>query len=530
MEAKESLGEILEKRGKGFFEEEIVKWGLELCQILENQERQKPAELLQFKLNKLFFVNEKLEAENGKAKNLQESIHSLGACLFHLATAKPFQIDYLLDGYPLVRQFNSELSEEIEMVITKAIGWQVEERYTKIDALKEDLGRASKRITEEKAKKAEEAAKVAKKEKKKVFFKEPVEEKILKIPVQKEDQEARVEAGAETEVKKEILKPPEKKIIDFSQCIWRPRNIGLQGKALDVRDIIVFRDGSWMIATRAGVYRSQDQGKNWQACNQGLEEAELNVQTIAQLADRAVLIGFLDEDGVYRSDDQGESWRSQNKELKGIARDIKVIYLDGNQVWIGTDGDGIYRSIISQDELDWKSYNKGLRDKVLCISAIASLKDGTLFIGTGDGVYRSTDQGANWHGCREGFEDKEAGGYVKTLLVLGDDALIVSFFDRNVYQSKDRGESWQRKIRGTWIWAIGFLDKNHLLIESHSESDSEWQWIDNEFKESARKFNTEGFLKSWKPWIRAMAINHNGLAVIGTDNGIYVLEKKEVEK
>ena len=146
-------------------------------------------------------------------------------------------------------------------------------------------------------------------------------------------------------------------------------------------------DMAWMSMPEAGILRTQDGGKTWQPFGQSL--AGQKVMTLAlQPGSGEVLYAGMLSGGVYRSQDGGESWQpsSSGMDANEPIFAIAVDPVRKNVVYAGSARSGVY---ISQDSgQTWVIHNEGLRTRAVHVLALSS--DGnTLYAGTrGEGVFR----------------------------------------------------------------------------------------------------------------------------------------------
>jgi photosystem II stability/assembly factor-like uncharacterized protein len=98
------------------------------------------------------------------------------------------------------------------------------------------------------------------------------------------------------------------------------------------------------------------------------------------------------EDGVYRSGDDGANWEQAGPKTIVRALSVESAGASGFHLFAGTFNDGVYLSTDPGDT--WAQVNFGLLNRsVHCLAA----NDSTLFAGTDtSGVFISTDGGANW--------------------------------------------------------------------------------------------------------------------------------------
>ena len=111
----------------------------------------------------------------------------------------------------------------------------------------------------------------------------------------------------------------------------------------------------WLGAVERGVFRSLDSGRTWETSRQGLRASHVRTVTFDPVRPRT-LYTAAQTLGVYRSTDAGRTWAPIN---------AKLPFAKGYGVGVNT-------------------------------VAAHPLRPGTLFAGTGGGVYRSLDRGDHW--------------------------------------------------------------------------------------------------------------------------------------
>jgi photosystem II stability/assembly factor-like uncharacterized protein len=189
----------------------------------------------------------------------------------------------------------------------------------------------------------------------------------------------------------------------------------------------------------SGIFRSDDRGSSWSGTNNGLSDPF--ILALASGPDGTVYAGTF-HGGVFRSKDSGASWQTINDGLKRL--EIKALLVRDGTVYAGT-GDGVYR--LSPSDNRWSVLTGGLDDTLVHAIAIAS--DHTVYVGTsGKGLFRFKSQDPsrpNWQRLSEGLKDHEGliENFIRVLAVDRDQALYAGTFDGGVFRSTDGGEHWR---------------------------------------------------------------------------------------
>ena len=147
----------------------------------------------------------------------------------------------------------------------------------------------------------------------------------------------------------------------------------------------------------AGVFKSTDRGKNWTQINNGLNSLETNVLAVDP-NDSDVLYLGTDDDGIYKSINGGENWKKLIPSASFGVGDIVVDPQNSNNVYMGTVdyfrlsesrgvlGDfGVYKS--TDGGTTWEEFNSGL-NHLGVFSLELSEENRILYAGTrAGGVY-----------------------------------------------------------------------------------------------------------------------------------------------
>ena len=188
-----------------------------------------------------------------------------------------------------------------------------------------------------------------------------------------------------------------------------------------------------------GIFRSDDRGRSWTGVNNGLGDPF--ILSLASAPDGTLYAGTL-RAGVFRSQDSGKNWQPVNAGLKRL--EIKALVVKDGAVYAGT-GDGVYR--LPPGEMHWGVLTKGL-DETL-VHAIVIAPDRTFYAGTsGKGVFRfkpGATSEPQWQRLRQGLIDHEGlvENFIRVLTVESERVLYAGTFDGGVFRSGDGGESWR---------------------------------------------------------------------------------------
>src|SRR5262249_17880342 len=134
--------------------------------------------------------------------------------------------------------------------------------------------------------------------------------------------------------------------------------------------------------TDYGVFVSTDQGMSWQPINRGLpspiqSDVRKYVKTLAVSGD--TLFAGTAGSGIFRFDNQSRNWTEINNGL--LNRDVNTFAVSGDRIIVGTEA-GI--SVSTDRGENWRSANAGIQAHVIDYIDVI---DNRLLVGTGGNVY-----------------------------------------------------------------------------------------------------------------------------------------------
>ena len=178
---------------------------------------------------------------------------------------------------------------------------------------------------------------------------------------------------------------------------------------------------------QAGLYRSTDNGENWERTN-AVESDEYirSIETINQ----TVLVATYNR--LICSSDNGNTWMQANG-LENIT--ITSITSIGSILFVGThDIHGVYCS--SDNGLHWMPAGLVLDSNSMGIYNV-EVCGTVLFVGGKSGLYRSTNYGKNWTKIAVDNEDGKV-----WCIKSKDNKLLFCVEDGILFRSKDYGSTW----------------------------------------------------------------------------------------
>lgn len=193
--------------------------------------------------------------------------------------------------------------------------------------------------------------------------------------------------------------------------------------------------------TISGVFRSTDGGLHWLSADSGM-----NGQYLSHLATNgSALFAATSGSYVYRSLDSGATWLNVTNGMVGNY--FNGLWTIGETIYCGSEN-GLFRSTDNGDS--WVAIDSGLPDGA-SINAFGNTEN-DLFVGTSVSgyssetynAYRSSDNGDHWVQADSGIGDAE----VNDLFGVHGDVFASVWYGGNVYFTNDDGNSWNAKNEG----------------------------------------------------------------------------------
>ncbi|NIR52717.1 MAG: hypothetical protein GWN55_08430 [Phycisphaerae bacterium] len=229
---------------------------------------------------------------------------------------------------------------------------------------------------------------------------------------------------------------------------WNRLNAGLKDEY--VRVLAIRQDGVILAATYNGqnsrFITSTDTGNTW---SEKILPKSLNIRDIAFNSSGHVFIASVESDetsaGMFRSTDNGQNWTQIN--IPTItALDLEIT--PEGEIYAATSR-GVFRS--NDEGNSWLKLNEGLSDTI--VLKLTTDIDGTLYASTDqNGIFRSMDEGFTWtqtglvKPCIEVLMS-HPNGYL--FAVVGFHAAIYGCIEpEGIYFSTDKGETWEQLNEG----------------------------------------------------------------------------------
>lgn len=197
------------------------------------------------------------------------------------------------------------------------------------------------------------------------------------------------------------------------------------------------RDARLLYAgTATGVFRSRDSGQTWERpAGSMLVQNVLSLVVDATWEDRLYAGTSL---GLYSTANGGDSWEQVESVGDGILA-LATGPVGSGLIYAGTFGRGVFSH--ADGDSAWRQSDTTLTNGVIFDLAASPLDTQTVYAGTADGLFASSDRGTTWR--RLGAE--LTGESVRSIYLppLPDgDLIVLGTFGRGVVRSTDGGANW----------------------------------------------------------------------------------------
>ena len=194
------------------------------------------------------------------------------------------------------------------------------------------------------------------------------------------------------------------------------------------------RDATLLVATRgSGVYRSESRGEKWISANKGLKDK--NVVSLKAIKDQSGAIHFLAlsaNGNTFQTTDGGSNWNAV--ENTGVFEVIAA----GKTTFLAASNTG---GIFNLSDEKWQKV--GQLPPSTSASALLEM-EGTLFVGTRNGVIFTKDTGAD----NQFREVIDLGDPITSMTTqtdeLGRKIVLVTAWNTALFYSKDNGHNWSK--------------------------------------------------------------------------------------
>ena len=198
-----------------------------------------------------------------------------------------------------------------------------------------------------------------------------------------------------------------------------------------------------------GVIKSEDNGVTWMRADEGVRGTDIHGLAINQ-RNPDLLFAYSVDNGVFKSVDGGVSWKRmddgpENPGVRSFAYMAVQTGMDKSMGWdnwgvlLAGTADGIYQSFSCF--CGWTKTTEVFNNTTVYVLATLHKDLRTMYAGTKDGIWKSTDEGRTWK-----QPDGLKGLKISAIAINPDNSpqVTASTEDGAVYRSEDGGDSWQQ--------------------------------------------------------------------------------------
>lgn len=234
----------------------------------------------------------------------------------------------------------------------------------------------------------------------------------------------------------------------FLACQQHPQDIRPVSAGIDLQP----EDGGVKCMAKAQlptsdiIFQSADGGRTWQDVSAGLPENSF-VNCVFATGDE-IIVGT--ENGLYRSSTATPVpvWEKDFF----CTEQITNIALGRNGPYFSSYGNGIFQEMPGTGI--WIPMHNNLKDKT--IRTVLETPDGTLFVGSDTGIFKSADGGKTW-------KQVYNGGMVLNIVASGN--ILIGGGSRGVLRSTDGGEHWESVLNeNTMAKKTGLIQDRFVAI------------------------------------------------------------------
>lgn len=212
-------------------------------------------------------------------------------------------------------------------------------------------------------------------------------------------------------------------------------------------------NGNILAGTWGGkIYRSTDNGLTWERIN----ESMLCAYVWSMTSNAAGTIYAATERGIYKSADNGTTWV-----IAGLnGRDIRSLLVDGNKIYAGIWGAGVYVS--NDNGSSWEEFSEGIVGN--SVHSLAKDGNGNIYAGLFDGgVFKLGAGNTVW------FNTNSSSRYIWSMAVNSLNHIYAGTYGNGMIRSTDGGATWERINTGlpvTHIYAVRVDVNDNVYISS----------------------------------------------------------------
>ncbi len=207
------------------------------------------------------------------------------------------------------------------------------------------------------------------------------------------------------------------------------------------------------------IFKSEDGGQSWYCINNNLK-ASLVWKIAIDPNNPHILYVCTDDQGLWKSTDGGKIWKPQNNGLCEKKANTVIIDAVMNTLYLGTANGSLYKS--TNGGGNWQDIGQEIKGRIIYSVAINPKNSKSIYVGTSNYPYLSTDEGKTWHPVRIDVMDTTQQSVKKIVIDPLDTSIVYLALDSNTFpnpsgavylcggffKSIDNGKSWRKKTTG----------------------------------------------------------------------------------
>lgn len=238
-------------------------------------------------------------------------------------------------------------------------------------------------------------------------------------------------------------------------------------------------DGNLLLGTHGGLFKSVDRGKTWQKVTaKGSVNADDWMGLVSDPGNRKVIFAGGHDLGVIKSGDNGVTWMRADEGVRGTdIHGLTINQRNPHLLFAYSVGNGIFKS--TDGGTAWKRMDDGPENpgvRSLAYMAVQTSMDksmgwdnwGVLFAGTADGMYQSFSCFCGWTKTAEIFNNTT----VYTLATLHEDLRTMYAGTKDgMWKTTDEGRAWKQLsgLQGLKITAIAINPDRSREVTASTE-------------------------------------------------------------
>jgi photosystem II stability/assembly factor-like uncharacterized protein len=228
------------------------------------------------------------------------------------------------------------------------------------------------------------------------------------------------------------------------------------------------KSGNLFAGTLTGLYKSTDNGQNWNRIINGISSNY--VLTFALNSTGHIFAGTVN--GVFKSTDQGNNWNISNCGLTA-SRIIGLVGNPSGSMLAGTEYSEIFRTTDKGDNWVQTNFDK------LYLQVMAVNSSGGIYAATLNCMYYSSDNGDTWTPKNNGLSDTTV-----TTIAFSKSGNILAGTNGGIFRSTDDGNSWVRIRTSAWVYSLAYNTNGDIYAGIYggeftrsTDNGNTWNWI-----------------------------------------------------